>query len=57
MLEACTKIVMVNELSVMQVLALSSIVSYSFIGVAIGATILYRRRSAVHMKHLQQSMS
>lgn len=56
-LEACTKIVMVNELSVMQVLALSSIVSYSFIGVAIGTTILYRRRSAVHMKHLQQSMS
>lgn len=56
-LEACTKIVMVYELSVIQVLALSSIVFYSFMGVAIGATILYRRRSAVRMKQIQQSLS
>jgi len=55
-LEAGTKIVMVYELSVIQVLALSSIVSYSFIGAAIGATILYRRRAAVNMKQ-QQSIS
>ncbi|WCT56142.1 hypothetical protein PQ456_01040 [Paenibacillus kyungheensis] len=55
-LEAGTKIVMVYELSVIQVLALSSIVSYSFIGAAIGATILYRRKAAVNMKQ-QQSIS
>lgn len=55
-LEAGTKIVMVYELSVMQVLALSSIVFYSFIGVAIGATILYRRKVAVNIKQ-QQSIS
>lgn len=52
-LEAGTKIVMVYELSVMQVLALSSIVFYSFIGAAIGATILYRRKVAVNIKQQQ----
>ena len=56
-LEACTKIVMVYELSVGEVLALSSIVSYSFIGAAIGLTIVYRRRSTSKMKQRQLSAS
>lgn len=54
-LEACTKVVMIYELSVGEVLALSSVVLYSFVGVAIGLTVVYRRRAVGKMNQQQLS--
>ncbi|MGV7114699.1 VC0807 family protein [Paenibacillus kyungheensis] len=54
-LEACTKVVMIYELSVGEVLALSSVVLYSFFGVAIGLTVVYRRRAVGKMNQQQLS--
>lgn len=54
-LEACTKVVMIYKLSVGEVLALSSVVLYSFVGVAIGLTVVYRRRAVGKMN--QQHLS
>lgn len=54
-LEACTKVVMIYELSVGEVLALSSVVLYSFVGVAIGLTVVYRRRVVGKMNQQQLS--
>ncbi|WP_046213850.1 VC0807 family protein [Paenibacillus wulumuqiensis] len=56
-LEALTKIVMIYEWSTATVLALSSVVSYGFIGLAILLTIVYRRRSAVRLRQMKQSVS
>lgn len=56
-LEALTKIVMIYEWSTTVVLALSSVVSYGFIGLAILLTIVYRRRSAVRLRQMKHSVS
>lgn len=56
-LEALTKIVMIYEWSTAVVLALSSVVSYGFIGLAILLTIVYRRRSAVRLRQMKHSVS
>ena len=53
--EALLKIVLVYSLSVSTFLAISSLVSYGFIGLAIIWTVVYRRKSSKKLAQLKES--
>jgi uncharacterized membrane protein len=53
--EAGLKLLLITMLSTSQMLAISTPLFYAVIGLAIGGTIVYKRRARVQMKQLQQS--
>ncbi len=53
--EAGLKLLLITMLSTSQILAISTPLFYAVIGLAIGGTIVYKRRARVQMKQLQQS--